>query len=413
MANTVAGRAVLMYASGAATTISITSSPETPTACFSGVNATNGWQTTGCYLFPASNHAIFTVTATSSGGFNRVLWVGAREKVGLVAFDTNCTAGAASCSLTTANASEWLDVGGADLANDLTPHTGFFQEQWGMTDALIGSQNIKFGSWSQITGGAGSVTAQYDESSPFPLPSIVAMAFTQNAPTKPSVYKLQSCYFAYPDTTRTSATCALHNYTANNIIVYGFADAFDPADIALCLGTSCNCPANARNTPHVYAGINVQAGLCIASTNTNQSTYSVGINMHGGLGQTGLFIQAAEWAGLTGVLDAGSETSALALTTSYTTAANNEQTFTVCFDAITNPLVPNSSELQIASGTDIDTSFAASDQQLTQSILTTAAGSNTTSCAMSAGSVRPIIATLSMGISSPPATATRHKGQIL
>ncbi len=120
--------------------------------------------------------------------------------------------------------------------------------------------------------------------------------------------------------------------------------------------------------------------------------------MHGGLGQTVFFIQGAEWVGLTGVLDAGSETSALALTTSYTTAGANEQTFSVCYDADTNPLVPNSGELQIAGSTDVNTSFVANDQQLTQSILTAAAGSNTTSCTMSSGSVRPIIATFSMGI---------------
>jgi hypothetical protein len=389
---------------GSATTVNVTAT-ETG-SCITAT--TSDWQLIKCRVVLASSDAIFTATTSVSGGTNRALWISAREYVGLGSFDASCVAGASSCSVTTANASEWLDVDGGDFSNDLSPQTGFFQQQYGSTADLTGSQEVRAANWYKITGGAGSQTAQYTTTNPFPRTVIAAMAFQQSSPPAfPPVILVQQCLFSYPNSTRSGPTCPLHNYTANNFVVYSFGTIIEVSSLNSCIGTNCSCPVNAQ-TFHNYGGTNYSTGICTASTNSNQAKFEVGISTHSGSGQSGLFVEAGEYSGTTGVVDTGSEASTAALSTSYTTAAGNEFTITACQDVDTNPLVPNSGENVLLNSIDDATS---PNQQTSMQIITAALGSHTTSCTMSSGSSRPIIATLSVPINALP-NVPRKKGWI-
>lgn len=405
MYNTVAGRMIFMTGVGAANTITV-SGTESPTACVTGTAGLAGQQVVHCYLLAAaSNHGTFTITVTSSGGQNRAFGAYAREYPGTWTFDTSCNAGATSCSLTTAQAGEWLDVAGVDLTQDLSPAGSFLPQQYGNVVDDITIQSQKAATWYQIAGGAGSKTMQYTSTGGFPNPAIVGLAFqVTNAVSPPNVYALQECYFAYPDTGRTQVDCPLHNYTANNIVVYGFGTMNDTS-ILSCDGTNCGCPANSQIF-HVYSGVNLGSGLCFAFNSSNQSVFAPGILMHTGSGQTVIFIQSAEYVNLTS-LDTGSEANAAALTVNYTTAANNEVNFTTCMDANTADLSPGGSALQLSSGTNAN-STTASPQifTMTTQVIASAGSGKTTSCS-GAGTV-PEITTFSYGQTATSTLSPRH-----
>jgi hypothetical protein len=331
--------------------------------------------------------------------------------VGLGAFDVGCGAAATSCNLTTANASEWLEVAGFDIAADLAPHTGFLPQTYGHTEGNITvstANSAKEAVWYQITGGAGSTTAQFDVTSGS-NPAIAAMAFQQSSPPAvPAQALVQTCYFSWPNTTRNPGDCPLHNYTANNVILSAYSTEFDAVGITGCGGPNNTCPANSQ-VIHTYAGQTYIVGVSRAYDTVNHATVEITIGLHSGVGQSVLQIQAGEWSGITDpTIDVGSEAAAAALTTNYTTAFANEPTIVACFDVATNPLGPSGTPTlsQSAGGQDVNT-FPTNDQFVLMYKLTAAAGTNTVTCSMSSGSTRPMIATLSLG--PIPFTASRRK----
>jgi hypothetical protein len=196
------------------------------------------------------------------------------------------------------------------------------------------------------------------------------------------------------------------------MLVYGISMSLQSlGSFSSCIGTNCSCPASSRTT-HNYGGFIFGIGTCTAFDTSNQSKFEVGFSVAGAGGPSGQFIQGGEYSGTTGSVDTGSEAAASALSTSYTTAANNEITFTTCFDGNANPLTPNSGEAQVTQSYDIN-SVNGDDQQLFQQITTVSAGSHTTSCAMSAGSARSLISTISIGLPSVASpNVPRKKGWI-
>lgn len=406
MANVVAGRTIIIDASGV-TTITVTAT-ETPT-CPAGALGSGGWFIQKCYVVLASSHADFVVTNTSGGAFSRVFGISAREYPGLGAFDTSCGSGTQSCTLTTANSGEWLDVGGVSLANDIAPHAGFNPQQYGMMAGDTSGQAVRTANWYQVTGGAGSQTAQYDSTNAnagFTATSALAFQIS-SPPPLPSVVIVQTCTYAYPDTTRSSFACPIHNYTANHMVAWGWSSTIQTLPVG-CIGTNCSCPINSTIF-HVYSGTSWGSGVCAGFDPSNQSVSSWGIALNFGSGQSIQEAQVLEISGTVTSIDAGSEAATNALSVNYSTAGSNEYTVTACLDNSTNPLSPGGAAIQGGNTTDVDTSLFQTQLEVTTQV-TAASGSHTTSCSMT-GSTIPMIATLSFGISASP-SVPRKKGWI-
>jgi hypothetical protein len=407
--NVVSGQTVLLDASGAANTITITiSTGETLTCVTAGVNGTD-WVLTKCRFVATSNHASIVVTSTASGGFNRTYWIGARAYNGLGAFDTSCNSVTASCSLTTANNGEWIDLSGVADADDITPGTGFQQRQYGNAEnGDISAAGIRTANWFEVAGTAGSYTASLVAVADAAHPTVIAFAFQVSSPPPlPSVVILQTCVMAWPDSTRSSDLCALHNYLANNQINLGFGVINTQS--ASGAGTNITCPASSQ-TGTTYGGFQFGTGVCTGSDTVNHATYEVGISVAFGAGQSVSFVEAAEVSGLT-TLDTGSEAAANALTVNYTTAATNESTWTMCQDKFLNPLLSASATAIQVGGSNDQDGGAGPQQVAFFQDTTVASGSNTTACSMT-GTVRPLIGTLSFGVAASAATV-KHKASIL
>jgi len=420
LSNTVAGRTIIVDASSASTSISITISSESLTCPAGAVGGSAGVSviTKKCYIVPASNHGSLTFTMTAVGGFAQAYFVGAREYVGLGAFDTACASGAgpaSSCSLTTANAGEWLDVLGSDDCNDLVPQTGFFQQQYGTANSGTSSQFVRTANWYMITGAAGSYTAQYTITNSLPESSVAALAFqVSSPPALPSVVVVQSCTFAYPDTTRSSIACPLHNYTANDVVVFPFTSHIEVAPMGACSGPNCACPANAT-VFNVYnppaPGVSYGTGVCYGFDSVDTAITAWGPQTHFGSGQSLLEMETFELSGVLNSVDVGSEAGAAALTVNYTTISDNEYTVTSCFDNAANPLISTAPAIQSGGANDHDSSFLQTQQTVTTQVTPTAGSGHTTACTETGSSV-PLIATLSFGIIASPSSGHRKQAQI-
>ena len=401
---------------GGGNTNTVSSATETltcPAAARGGVGGTSQ-VTVKCYVVLASNHSSFVVTMTSSGGgFPQANFISAREYVGLGAFDTACGATlATSCSLTTATDGEWLDVLGSDLSNDLIPQTGFTQQQYGTVGSGAFSQLLRSANWYKITGTAGSQTAQYTTTNSFPAESIAAMAFqVSSPPALPSVIVVQSCTFAFPDSTRSSIACPLHNYTANDVVVWPWATHIETFPIGTPSGPNATCPGNASafnlyNPPNVNYG----TGICYGFDTVDTAVTIWGPQTHFGSGQSLIEMETFELSGVGTTVDAGSEAGAVALTVNYTTIQNNEYTVTSCFDNAANPLISTAPAIQSGNVNDEDSGHLQTQQTVTTQVTALAGSGHTTACSETSSSV-PLIATLSFGIIDIPASR-RKQAQI-
>jgi hypothetical protein len=404
MTNVVAGRTAIIDGTSASNSIALTSSSESLTCPAAANGGTPGVSvlTKKCYIVFASNHASFTVTATASGGLAEVYLIAAREYVGLGAFDVGCGVGTGvSCSLTTSFAGEWLDVLGSDFCNDLAPQTGFFQQQYGAVNSGVSSQTVRSANWYMITGAAGSQTAQYTSTNSLPEPSTAALAFQiSSPPALPSVVVVQSCTFAYPDTTRSSIACPLHNYTANDVVVFPWTTHIETFPIGACSGPNCACPLNAQ-VFNVYnppaPGVSYGTGVCYGYDSVDAAITIWGPQTHFGHGESLLEMETMELSGVITTVDVGSEAGAAALTVNYTTIQNNEYTVTSCFDNAANPLIVTAPAIQSGNTNDHDSSFLQTQQTVTTQVTATAGSGHTTACSET-GSSLPLIATLSFGI---------------
>jgi hypothetical protein len=344
---------------------------------------------------------------TAVGGFAQAYFVGAREYVGLGAFDTACNSGAGpgtSCSLTTANAGEWLDVLGSDLCNDLIPQTGFFQQQYGTMGSGASSQLLRTANWYMITGAAGSQTAQYTSTNSLPESSAAALAFqVSSPPALPSVVVVQSCSFAFNDQTRSSIACPLHNYTANDVVVFPWATHVEVSPIGTPSGPNALCPTNA-SIFHVYNPPNVSygTGVCFGYDTVDTAVTIWGPQTHFGSGESLIEMETFELSGVVTTVDTGSEAGAVALTVNYTTIQDNEYTVTSCFDNAANPLIVTAPAIQSGNINDVNATFGPTlntQQTVTTQVTATAGSGHTTACSETSSSV-PLIATLSFGIIS-------------
>lgn len=404
----VAGRTIIMDGSTASASMTLTSSVETPVcpAAANGGSAGVSVLTKKCYIVVGSNHTSITFTVTAVGGFAQAYFIGAREYVGLGAFDTACASGAGpatSCSLTTANAGEWLDVLGSDDCNDLVPQTGFFQQQYGTVSSGTSSQFVRTANWYMITGGAGSQTAQYSVTNSLPESSVAALAFQiSSPPALPSAVVVQSCTFAYPDTTRSSIACPLHNYTANDVVVFPLTTHIETSPLGACSGPNCACPLNA-SIFNVYnppaPGVSYGTAVCYGFDSVDTAVTVWGAQVHFGSGQSILEQETFEISGIITTVDTGSEAGAAALTVNYTTIQDNEYTVTSCFDNNANPLISTSPAIQSGNINDKDSTFLQTQQTVTTQVTATAGSGHTTACSETGSSV-PLIATLSFGIIS-------------
>ncbi len=416
LTNVVAGRTIIANGAGSATSITVSSPTEALTcpAAAVGGNGTTSAFTKACYVVLASSHSTFTVTVTSSGGFNRVYFASAREYVGLGAFDVGCGGTlSTSCSLTTANAGEWLDVLGTDTLTELVPQTGFFQQQYGTTSAIVNNSDQKSANFYKITGGAGSQTAQWTCVGACAASSTAALAFqVSSPPALPSVVLVQTCSFAYPNTTRSSAVCPLHNYTANNMVVWTWASHVETRPLGTCFGPNCICPDNS-SAFHLYNPPNTTygTGVCVGFDTVNIATTAWGTQVHFGSGQSVIEEQVMELSGVNTSIDVGSEANANALTVNYTTIQNNEYTVTACFDNNANPLLATSPAAQVGNTNDLDLSLIQTQMTSTGQVTALAGSGHTTACSMTGSSV-PLIGTLSFGIIASATPARRKQAQI-
>ncbi len=162
--NVTSGNTVLVWGTCAATTCTVSSTTQALT-CPAAAKGVNGvWVVQGCYVVASSNYSDFNVTTTGSAGTNRAIGVFAREFVGLGAFDVACGSTGTSCSLTTTNANEWLDVGGVNgSVLDLLPHSGFNAQTYGASQSDVSGAAARSAVWYKLTTTTGSYTAQYDE----------------------------------------------------------------------------------------------------------------------------------------------------------------------------------------------------------------------------------------------------------
>lgn len=408
--NTVSGDWIIVGIAGSGTTITVTTATEALT-CLANAKASATFFAGAvqrvsqiCYVQTASSHSTFTVTITLSGGaFQQIDNLFVHEVNGYSGVDTASAANAATLSttVTTAGTNEQIEAMCSDYSNDITTGTSMLPQE-SASNAQLNNQGYRAMTEKRIAATATGYTVACTSTNSQPATLLSAVAFNVGSPSVPTIQIVQVCYYSYNGAVGT-ATCPLHNTTSGNKIIMGivgYANATITGTISGTCTETCTFPAGTLavllNT-HSYG---IVTGY--SDTTTSHALFQITTLQIGSQTPNTFSNFMMEVSGLNTGADAGSAAAANATSVSYTTAANQEYTFTHAIDSQGSVMSPGGSFVQmgieLVPGPD-------TNQQAIQEILTTAASGSHTASYTGPNST-PLISTLSFG--QPSLLNPRH-----